>query len=128
MTSPRVRRQHDSSTRHNGFVCLPARRRPRGVGSSCFGLFFLTHSLSVCLSVSPSLLSTFPSHIIRHAFPVATRAVPFHRRRCGLVEHGWGRWQLSKRLTCILCFPFLSGADGLWGRKELAVEVESYHV
>lgn len=65
---------------------------------------------SYSLSVSPSLLSTFPSHIIRHAFPVATRAVPFHRRRCGLAEHGWGRWQLSKRLTCILCvFPFFLG-------------------
>lgn len=61
MTSPRVRRQHDSSTRHNGFVCSSRPPPPpRGVGSvrSCFGLFFL--------SFSPFSL-TFPSHIIRHA-------------------------------------------------------------
>lgn len=110
VTSPRVRRQHDSSTRHNGFVSCPLCRAafwppnalcpsPTHPPEAEWVLTLISIILFRPLSVSPCSLASglslppFPSHIIKPAplgpaQVVPTRPAHPSHRRSGRVSTG----------------------------------------
>lgn len=118
MTSPRVRRQHDSSTRHNGFVfLLPAHQRagarPPRVGSvrPCFSGLVISHSLSLLISI---LFTHLPSHIIRHvSCHEVCPILPVSGARA--VHGGASAWQLSS--LSYLHLILFSHLELFWGRQ-----------
>ena len=122
MTSHRVRRQHDSWVVRPdtmGLSALPARARPRRVGSVrvlCVCVCVLGHFPPLSTSLLSSLLTQFPSHIIRHAVS--------HSPGVGSRGRGGGRRQARERkalaavklsylhLYLVILFFFLVGDGG----------------